>query len=203
MCTRFHIDSSPEIDPILEAARQSHLRFPSPLLTSGDILPTNVAAALAPNKQGEMTVYPMQWGFQTGRSLLLNARTETAAEKPTFRDAWQSHRCIIPASYYYEWEHPAGQKTRGDRHSLRGVSSAVTWLCGVYRIENGLPHFVVLTREPDENIRYIHDRMPLILPGSMLDAWIRPESNPELLVRHAMGVEDLNALRRDGDMLHG
>ena len=53
MCTRFHIDSSPELDPILEAARQSPLRFPSPFLTTGDILPTNVAAALAPNMQVE------------------------------------------------------------------------------------------------------------------------------------------------------
>ena len=45
-------------------------------------------------------------------------------------------------------------------------------------MENGFPVFVVLTREPAENLRFIHDRMPLILPPSAVDDWIRPDAAP-------------------------
>lgn len=62
----------------------------------------------------------------------------------------------------------------------------MTWLCGLYRIEDGLPVFVILTREPGEEIRFIHDRMPLIMPGDYVNEWIRPDAKPEELVEHAL-----------------
>ncbi len=62
----------------------------------------------------------------------------------------------------------------------------MTWLCGLYRIEEGLPTFVVLTREPGEEKRFIHDRMPLIMPGDFVDEWIRPDVKPETLVNAAL-----------------
>ena len=62
----------------------------------------------------------------------------------------------------------------------------MTWLCGLYRIEEGLPVFVVLTREPGEEIRFIHDRMPLIMPGDCVNEWIRPDAKPEELVERAL-----------------
>ncbi len=62
----------------------------------------------------------------------------------------------------------------------------MTWLCGLYRIEEGLPVFVVLTREPGESIRFIHDRMPLILPEHLIDAWIMPDGRPEELLSQTL-----------------
>ena len=62
----------------------------------------------------------------------------------------------------------------------------MTWLCGLYRIENGLPVFVVLTREPGEELRFLHDRMPLIMPERLVDEWIRPEVKPESLLPYAL-----------------
>ena len=62
----------------------------------------------------------------------------------------------------------------------------MTWLCGLYRIENNLPVFVVLTREPGDKIRFIHDRMPLIMPGSLVDEWIRPDKNPKDMLNDAL-----------------
>lgn len=137
---------------------------------------------------GGKAVFPMKWGF-SGRTLLMNARTETAPVKATFRDAWASHRCIVPASWYFEWEHIVGndgKKRTGDKHLIQPKGSAMTWLCGLYRIEDGLPVFVILTREPGEEIRFIHDRMPLIMPGDYVDEWIRPDVKPEELVEAAM-----------------
>ena len=84
-----------------------------------DIRPTDLAPVIAPDRNGQPAIFPMQWGYNA-RSLLINARVETAAEKPTFREDWIRHRCIIPASGYYEWEHlSAPDSKRQVRHLSR------------------------------------------------------------------------------------
>ncbi|MBQ3412240.1 MAG: SOS response-associated peptidase [Oscillospiraceae bacterium] len=196
MCTRFYIEPrSEELDEIMEAAMKTGLARKfliagSAVLTSGEIRPTNVVPVIAPNKDGKRTVFPMRWGFRIpGRSLVVNARTETAAVRPTFRDSWRQHRCVIPASWYFEWEHldaPGGKTKTGDKFAIQPNGQSVTWLCGLYRIEDGFPAFTVLTREPSDDVRRIHDRMPLILPEEMTDAWISPEQKPEDIIGYAV-----------------
>lgn len=199
MCTRFYIDiSDEELQDIVSAAAGTaladrFLRAGSPLHTSGEIRPTDVTAAIATSRSGRRTVFPMQWGFQlsgrTGSTLLLNARCETAAQKQTFRESWRSHRCILPASYYFEWEHradPAGRQTAGQKYAIQPRGAAVTWLCGLYRMEQGLPRFVVLTREPSADIAFLHDRMPVILPGDLIDQWIDPAVDPSQIIGRAV-----------------
>ena len=192
MCCRYWADESPEIREIVEEMNRSPLvekwHKTTGITTYGEIRPTNVVPVIASKRSGEKSVFPMKWGF-SGRTLLMNARTETAPEKATFRDAWASHRCIVPASWYFEWEHligKDGKKRLGDKYLIQPKGSPMTWLCGLYRIEDGLPVFVILTREPGEEIRFIHDRMPLIMPGDCVDEWIRPDVKPEELVEHAL-----------------
>ena len=192
MCCRYWADDSPEIREIVEEMNKSPLvekwHRTTGITTYGEVRPTNVVPVIASNRSGDRAVFPTKWGF-TGRTLLMNARTETAPTKPTFKDAWASHRCIVPASWYYEWEHlisSAGKKRTGDKYMIQPKDSAMTWLCGLYRIEEGLPVFVVLTREPGEEIRFIHDRMPLIMPGDYVDEWIKPDAKPEELVDAAL-----------------
>lgn len=192
MCCRYWADESPEIREIVEEMNKSPLvekwHRTTGITTYGEIRPTNVVPVIASNRTGARAVFPMKWGF-TGKTLLMNARTETAPVKATFRDAWASHRCIVPASWYFEWEHITGndgKKRTGDKYLIQPKGSSMTWLCGLYRIENGLPVFVILTREPGEEIRFIHDRMPLILPGDRVDKWIRPDVKPEELIDAAL-----------------
>ena len=64
--------------------------------------------------------------------------------------------------------------------------SAMTWLAGLYRIEDGLPAFTVLTKNPTEELKYIHDRMPVIFPKELIDDWIRPDTKPEDLMKYAL-----------------
>ena len=198
MCTRFYIEKeAPLLINFMNEAIASPLvrRFidnkAKNITTSGEIRPTDVVPVIAPNSTGAKTVYPMLWGFTLPNSNkpLVNARTETAATKPTFKDAWQSHRCIIPASWYFEWEHfksNDGKVKTGDKYMIQPSGSTITWLCGLYRIEDGLPVFTVLTREPSEELKRIHDRMPLILPEEKIDEWIRPDSDPENLLPYAL-----------------
>ena len=192
MCCRYWTDESPELRPIVEEMNRSPLmrkwQDKAKVKSYGEIFPTDVVPVIAPNRSGLRTVYPMKWGY-SGKSLLMNARSETAAEKPTFRDDWARHRCIVPASWYFEWEHypgSDGKKHTGDKYMIHPKDCAVTWLCGLYRIENGLPVFVILTREPGETIRFLHDRMPLIMPDELVTEWIRPDRKPEELLPGAL-----------------
>ena len=192
MCCRYWTDESPELRPIVEEMNRSPLmrkwQDKAKVKSYGEIFPTDVVPVIAPNRSGLRTVYPMKWGY-SGKSLLMNARSETAAEKPTFRDDWARHRCIVPASWYFEWEHypgSDGKKHTGDKYMIHPKDSAVTWLCGLYRIENGLPVFVILTREPGEALCFLHDRMPLIMPDELVTEWIRPDRKPEELLPGAL-----------------
>ena len=156
----------------------------------GEMRPTDVVPVIAPNRYGKRAVFPMKWGY-SGKTLLMNARVETVAEKPTFKEDWEKHRCIVPASWYFEWVHRLGndgKKHTGDKYIIQPKGSTVTWLCGLYRIEEGLPHFVILTREPSEEIRFIHDRMPLIMPENLVNEWIRPDVKPEELLPYSLTV---------------
>lgn len=198
MCTRYFLsDSSPKLKSIIEEVKASPLthRFMirgNTIMTEGEIRPTDTVPVLAPDPEGRRKVFPMSWGYRNpynGGKLLLNARTETAHEKPTFKEDWEMHRCIIPASYYFEWQHMKradGKIETGDRFTIQPKDEDVTWLCGLYHIEDNFPTFVVLTREPREEIAFIHNRMPLILPSSLIDEWIRPGTLRDDILEEAL-----------------
>ena len=192
MCCRYVIEETPEMQSIVSDMMRSSLvrkwNELYPVKQYGEMRPTDIVPVIASNRNKQRAVFPMKWGF-TGKTLLMNARVETAAVKPTFKDAWASRRCIVPASYYFEWEHLIGNngKTKtGDKYAIQPKGSSMTWLCGLYRFENDMPFFVILTREPGEQIRFIHDRMPLILPEHLVGEWINPDANPAELIREAV-----------------
>ncbi|MBR0132834.1 MAG: SOS response-associated peptidase family protein [Lachnospiraceae bacterium] len=194
MCCRYWLEESNELKPIVDRMMKSplvskwHKSYAAPIKMSGEIRPADLAPVIAMNMGGKKSVFPMKWGF-TEKSLLMNARAETAAVKPAFKEAWARHRCIIPASYYFEWEHLIsndGKKHTGDKYLIQPKDSRVTWLCGLYRFENDMPVFTILTREADEGIRFIHDRMPLIMPDYLVDEWIKPVADPKLLIKESV-----------------
>ena len=197
MCCRYYVDLSPELRPIIEQANRSPLRprmmeaLGALFVSSGEVYPGQIVAAVASSRSGTRSAFPMYWGFHIPglRSLVLNARVESAPYKKTFQDSWAAHRCVLPASWYYEWEHlptPDGKLRTGRKFAIQPRGQEQTWLAGLYRLENGFPSFVVLTRPPTENLRRIHDRMPLILPPSLINDWIRPDTNPQNLLPQAL-----------------
>lgn len=197
MCCRFYMEMSPELRPIVEAANRSRLyrnnihRLTKPLTTGGEVFPDALVPVLASDKSGERAVFPMLWGYHMPgiRRTIANARTETAAEKPSFREGWRMHRCAVPVSWYYEWEHtlsPSGRPVVGDKYAIMARGGRLSWLCGLYRLEEGYPHFVVLTREAGASIRFLHDRMPLLLPEEAVGRWIDPNTDPDTLLSSAL-----------------
>jgi len=188
MCCRYWVEESSEFRAIVEEMNQTSLinkwQKTTTVKTCGEMRPTDIVPVIAPDRSKNRAVFPMKWGF-SGKSLLMNARVETAASKPTYKECWERRRCIVPASWYFEWEHLRGHDGKihtGRKYMLHPKDSSMTWLCGLYRIEKGLPVFVILTRDPGDEIRFIHDRMPLILPERYVDSWIRPDTRPEELI---------------------
>ena len=197
MCYRYQLAMSPKLEPIAEAAKRSKLYYDNigwlgkPVLTEGEIFPDSIVPTLAPNKSGKKTVYPMLWGYYVkgiGRPVA-NARSETAGEKEIFRDSWVGHRCVIPASWYYEWEHytsPSGKVKTGDKYAIMPKDTELMFFCGLYRIENNYPHFVILTQQASGNVAFIHDRQPVIITEDMIDCWLDPKFNPYVVLEEAM-----------------
>ena len=188
------MELSPELRPYIEAANRSPLKekivdkLARPMVTSGEVRPTDLVPVIASNKAMKPAVFPMVWGFHFPRysSPIVNARVETAMEKEIFKESWEHRRCIIPASYYFEWEHlkNAARKAKtGDKYMIQPQGSRLTFMAGLYRIEEikgiKIPVFTILTRDPVESIRFIHDRMPVILLKDRIREWVNPTRRPE------------------------
>ncbi len=198
MCTRYYIASdNSEISEIIEKARSSALierflnQYGKAFVSEGEVRPTDLVAVIAMNQKGEKSAFPMKWGYSlpNSKTPVVNARSETASEKPLFREDWKKHRCIIPASYYFEWEHlkTADGKTKtGDKYLFQPAGESTTWLCGLYHLENALPVFTILTKEPSAELARFHDRMPVILPEEMIEQWISPKTVPEDIMQYAI-----------------
>jgi putative SOS response-associated peptidase YedK len=121
------------------------------------------------------------WAAAPGGSRLANARAESIAARPAFRDAFQRRRCVVPASGFYEWETRAGRKLPwyftprdGPPLALAGI-----WAEGT----DGTPAtFALITTEACPEVARIHDRMPVALPPEAVEAWLDPApSAAELL----------------------
>ncbi|MBQ7252903.1 MAG: SOS response-associated peptidase family protein [Kiritimatiellae bacterium] len=195
MCTLFHRkEDDGFLRSLAERAETSRLaagfrRAGKAVAAAGDIRPTDVVAVLAPGRDGEKAVFPMRWGFRLpGGGLVVNARTETAAEKPLFAAPWARRRCLVPASWYCEWAHEtdaSGRKRVGAKYRIGASDGSRLMLCGLYRMEGEEPVFAILTRRPTAELARLHDRMPLILPEELADAWTRPATRAEDLLPHA------------------
>ncbi len=209
MCTWFYADSDLEpLSNIITKAQQLPLTniimnaISKTSMMSGNIRPTDMAAVFAPNKQGIMMVFPMIWGFtlKTTSKPLINCRIETADQKPLWKDSWFRRRCVIPASWYYEWgvlpsevgdhKNDEQHKNKKEKYAIRPEESEITYLAGLYRFEEHggvqIPMFAILTRESVAPVSEIHDRMPLILGKESLNDWIRPDGDPQSIAKKAL-----------------
>ena len=173
-----------------------------PSAMSGNIRPTDMAAVLAPNKQGKMAVFPMIWGFtlESVSKPLINCRIETADRKPLWKDSWFRRRCVIPASWYHEWGVPPSEagdhntnerrKNTKEKYAIQPEGAEITYLAGLNRFEEHqgvqIPMFAVITRESVAPVSDIHDRMPLILGKESLTDWIRPDGYPRSIAEKAL-----------------
>lgn len=113
-------------------------------------------------------------GLRVG-SRNINARAETVAEKPSFREALVKRRCLVIADGFYEWRRePDGRKTPMWIHLTGGLPFAFAGLWEVWQSPSGerVGSCTILTCRPNELMAGIHDRMPVILPAEAESRWL-------------------------------
>ncbi|WP_019679430.1 SOS response-associated peptidase [Ruminococcus flavefaciens] len=186
----------------MSLAQEMSIKLGKSLIMSGDLYPSDIAPVLAPNKYGNMALFPMAWGFthKATTKPLVNCRVETADSKPLWKDSWYRRRCVIPASWYYEWGYPVYEddsrsmiehrNTKKVKFAIQSEGSDITYIAGLYRYEEHcdmqVPVFSVLTRESAGIVRDIHNRMPVILDKNSLQDWIRLDGDPSAIVEKAL-----------------
>ena len=157
------------------------------LLRAGDIRPGERVPALVAGLPAPR-VLPMTWGIRSNGSLIINARKETIAEKPTFRHLIQNRRCLLPASRFYEWD------SEKHKAAFCGEDAGILFLAGVYRPEPEGGRFVVITAPADKTVAPVHDRMPVLIPEAFIDDWLSDAGRAKELL-NAVAVP----LRRERD----
>ena len=108
---------------------------------------------------------------------LINARSETAASLPAFRDAYRNRRCLVPANGFYEWTTAGGAKTPVWIHPQDGNPIAFAAIWSPAGGENG--SVAIITTAANALMRPIHSRMPVVLPPQSYDAWLSPATPPD------------------------
>lgn len=185
MCGRYYIPEEDAAAELAEIIDQINRKYNAgPVVKTGEIAPTDMAPVLANNRKMVTTPFAMKWGYtMSNGTLVINARSEEAAEKPLFRDGMAQRRCLVLAAHYFEWEKNGRQRVK---YAIKHANTDFTYMAGIYRIEDGVPVFSILTREPASSISFIHDRMPVILPRDMMNDWLNPSFKADEVLRSAV-----------------
>jgi putative SOS response-associated peptidase YedK len=162
------------------------------LQTHYNIAPTDKVEVVRPSVGGTTELVPMRWGFIPNwwkkplkpAPATFNANAETVASTPMFRDAFKRHRCVVPASGYYEWlKRPDGKQP----YFISAADGGILSLAGLWdRWRNPETHelmtsFTIIVTDANVLTGPIHDRMPVVLDNPDVCSWLNGTGGSELL----------------------
>jgi putative SOS response-associated peptidase YedK len=178
MCGRFELHSAFEIIAKLFGLTGGIFTMP----TGYNIAPGQDIAIIM-NEGGQNRLSLCRWGFVPSwcKELnegykMINARAETIAEKPSFREAFNKHRCLVVADGFYEWKHEDGKKRPFYIHRRDGRPFGMAGLYNLWTLPEGgqVCTSTIITTDANEVLAPIHDRMPVILGMDEADLWLDP-----------------------------
>ena len=184
-----------------------------------NIAPTDSVLAVRLDREGRREPGVLRWGLVPHYAdpddfdrLLINARAETVAEAPAFRDAFRTHRCLIVADGFYEWraEETGKKPVWITRPSREPFAFAGLWARARRPAGSSVHSCAIVTCRPGEVVAPIHDRMPVILEEDTEPEWLDPETGEGRLEELLAPTDDLtvtevsdavNDVRQDGPAL--
>ena len=162
----------------------------APLRSRYNIAPSQQIATIFESSKDGRAFGWKKWGLVPSWSMdstvggrLFNARSETAAEKPSFRAAWKRRRCLVVADGFYEWT----TRDRGHQpYHFSAHAGSLLGLAGLFEEWHGeggevVESCTVLTTDANEDVEGIHHRMPVILDPARFEPWLDPTSDLALL----------------------
>lgn len=182
MCGRFGLFVTPEV-------LEEYFSLSEPIAAAPEArynLTPGQAVAAVREHEGRRRLDALQWGlipfWAKGSTIgrrLINARLDSVAAKPAFREAWQRRRCLIPASGFYEWSEPRDGRKRP--YFIEARDEPLLALAGLWerwRTPSGekLETCVIVTTDATAELEPIHDRMPLLIPRGAQALWLDPQS---------------------------
>ena len=167
MCGRYQLDPDTS-DEIMKIIQQVGDR-----VKTGEIYPTNPVPILMEDK-GTLAPEVAVWGYPrfTGKpGSIINARSETALERPMFKKSVLERRCVLPATGFFEW----GKTEEGKKHKYRFriPGQSALYLAGLWNDFAGQRRCVILTSQANASIQEIHDRMPLLMDQEDICNWVQ------------------------------
>jgi putative SOS response-associated peptidase YedK len=170
MCGRFTLTTPAEL-----VAEAFGLDAVPALAPRYNVAPSQEVAVVRALPEGGRVLEQFRWGFRTGRGLVINARAESAPTRPAFRDALARRRCLLPADGFFEWKTgPGGRKTPYLVRLREGGLFALAGLWEPAAEAAGGASCVILTTEPNDVVREIHGRMPVIVGPADYGRWLDP-----------------------------
>ncbi len=162
-----------------------------------NVAPTQSVPILRRSEEADTwRVDHFQWGLipfwskdQKIRNNLFNARSETAAEKPAFRSAFKNRRCLIPATGFYEWAGPKGDRST---YFIQRADGKPLIFAGLWESWDGdgrsapLRTFTILTTAANKEMSEFHHRMPVVLDSEGQELWLQPEVKDTLALKNLM-----------------
>jgi putative SOS response-associated peptidase YedK len=180
MCGRFVQYSDPEVYASrfeLESICDARPRY--------NLAPSQSVLAIRVVGGGTRELVPLRWGLVPSwskgpdrRYSMINARSETVATKPAYRNAFRHGRCLVPTEGFYEWKTENGVKTPFliRRRDAEPFAMAGLWECWHGRSGEEIQSCVILVTGANQVVRSIHDRMPVVLPPASHSTWLDPEN---------------------------
>lgn len=181
MCGRFTLTVSPEE---LQAAFPD-FSIPGDIPPSYNIAPSQPIPIIA--NDGENTLEFFLWGLipswtkpdKVGKYSLINARSETAAEKPSFKNSFRRRRCLILTDGFYEWNKPASGGSKTPYYFTlkdhRPFAFAGLWDIWISPDGDSIKSACILTTTPNQTVEAVHNRMPVILDPADYPIWLDPQ----------------------------
>ena len=199
MCGRFvgyrNLDELKQIFPIDQSACEVTANY--------NVVPSQEILAIF-SHQGENWLDKFHWGLvpfwakdPSIGNRMINARAETIAEKPSFRNAFKKRRCLIIADGFYEWQGPKGQKqpmfiTLRDKKPFAFAGLWEIW--GQKQQETLYKSCTIITTEACKSVRDIHHRMPVIFKPEVYEFWLNPDNQDVKALKNILEKELLTDL---------
>ena len=152
--------------------------YPETECKTGEIFPGDTAPGVI-EREGRILPVPAVFGFPgfDGKKPLINARSETAAQKAAFSQSLRQRRIVLPANGFFEW----GRDVQRTKYYFT-ADTPVFYLCGIYRVIDGRVCFVILTRPANESVTETHGRMPVTVDGDHVRPYLTSFSSAMELI---------------------